>query len=551
MNANARLDEETGEYVFLGNAFERSTQNEYGLFAQDSWRARPNLTLNFGVRWEVQGPFTTQNNSYTTATVEDLWGVSGPGNLFKPGIMTGRPTQFVQYTEGTGAYKTDYKNFAPSFGFAWSPGASSGWLKRVLGEGGQTVVRGGYSMAYNRQGIGDFRGTFGANPGVTITTNRDLVSGTLVANTKTDLPLLLRDPGALTRPVFPNKPTYPLTGAPFVAVTNSVNIFDPNIEVPYSQSWILGIQREITKDMTIEVRYVGTRNLRGWTDYDLNDVEQNILENGMFEEFKLAQANLQANIAGGFGNHFRYRGPGTGTFPLPITVAHFGVGLDPNSVSSYSSALFANATTFVNQLARFNPNPITFAANLHNDAGRRANALANDPKYQNFFLTNPGLRGGVFFTGNGGYNRYDGLQIELRRRLSRGLLVEANYQFAKSFSSERVSFRAPRINALNDEILRHALKFNWAYELPFGNGRAFFGNAGHLVNRLVSGWEFYGSARIQSGSLFDFGNVSLVGMTMKELQDVYKLRFESNGVFLLPDDVIVNTKKAFGTSATS
>src|SRR5262245_10837522 len=312
INANARLDEETGEYVYLGNAFERSRQNEYGFFAQDSWRARPNLTLNYGVRWEIQGPFTTQNDSYTTTTVEDLWGISGPGNLFKPGTMTGHPTQFSQYKDGTGAYKTDYTNFAPSFGFAWSPGATGGWLKRVLGEGGQTVVRGGFSIAYNRQGIGDFRNTFGVNPGVTITTNRDLVSGTLVPDPKKDLPLLLRDPAIRIRPAFPNKPVYPLTGSPYVAVTNSANIFDPDIEVPYSQSWIFGIQREITKDMVIEVRYVGTRNLRGWVDYDLNNVEQNILENGMLQEFKLAQANLQANIANNRGANFRYFGPGTG-----------------------------------------------------------------------------------------------------------------------------------------------------------------------------------------------------------------------------------------------
>ncbi len=152
INANARLDEKTGQYVYLGTAFERSRQKEFGVFAQDSWRMRPNLTLNYGVRWEVQGPFTTLNNSYTTVSVADLFGISGPGNLFKPGTQTGRATQFVQFKGGDGGYKTDYHDFAPSLGFAWSPSAKNSWLKHLIGENGQTVIRGGTRLLTTAKG---------------------------------------------------------------------------------------------------------------------------------------------------------------------------------------------------------------------------------------------------------------------------------------------------------------------------------------------------------------------------------------------------------------
>jgi hypothetical protein len=550
--ANARLVEADGKYVYLGNAFERSHQKEFGLFVQDGWRVRQNLTVNLGLRWEVQRPFTVDNSSYTTATLNDIWGVSGPGNLFKPGTLTGRPTQFIQMQDGTPAYNTDYKNFAPSLGFAWRVSAKDGWLKRLAGDGGQTVVRGGYSIAYNRQGIGDFRGLQSANPGLAITTDRNLTIGNLVTNQGTDrLPVLLRETNRLGPPAFPTTPVYPLTGAPFVAVTNSVNVYDPDIKVPYSQSWTFGIQREIDRDTVIEVRYVGTRNLRGWTTYNLNSNENNITENGLQNEFRLAQQNLQANIAAGRGSHFRYAGPGTGTVPLPITVAYLVGRVDPNAVASYTNANFAS-NTFVNTLARFNPLPNTYAANLDAQAAFRTNAL-NAGLPANFILTNPGLRGGANFTGNGGYTRYDALQLEVRRRLSRGLQLTFNYQNAKAFESARVSFRAPRVNVQDTNTLRHAVKFTWGYELPFGRGKAFFGKAGGALDRVIGGWEFYGSGRIQSGQLFDFGNVNLVGMTGKDLKEAFKLRFDDAAkvIYMLPQDIIDNTIRAFNASATS
>ncbi len=564
INANARLVEESGKYEYLGNAFERSHQKEFGLFVQDSWRVRQNLTVNYGVRWEVQRPFTVDNSSYTTATVNDLWGVSGPGNLFKPGTLAGRPTEFVQMKEGTGAYKTDYTNFAPSLGIAWRITGKDGWLGQIAGDG-QTVIRAGYSMAYNRQGIGDFRGLASSNPGIIITTNRSVALNNLGT-----LPLLFSDRSRLGAPSFPTTPTYPLVGEPFVQATNSVNIYDPNIEVPYSQSWTFGIQRELDKNTVIEARYVGTRNLRGWTAYNLNSVELNIAENGMLNEFRLAQRNLEIFKAanptcgqtGGPACSFAYRGL-PGQAPLPITLAYFsGIPTaQAGVVGNYTSTNFTSAT-FLNALAANNPNvccstTLSYAGAMENNGTFRANALrAGLPA--NFFLTNPGLRGGANFTGNGGYTRYDALQIDLRRRLSHGLQVQANYQFGKTFESSRVSFRAPRVNVLDTNTLRHAFKVSWTYELPIGRGKQFFGNVGRALDHVIGGWEFHGSGRVQSGQLFNLagsavGNVNLVGMTMADLRKEFKLRFDDAAkiVYLLPQDIIDNTIRAFNASPTS
>jgi hypothetical protein len=86
---NARLNEDTNQYEYLGNGFQRGTMRQWGFYAQDNWRARNNLTVNVGLRYELQQPFVSKNNSYSTATLADICGISGIGsdgqcNLFEP-----------------------------------------------------------------------------------------------------------------------------------------------------------------------------------------------------------------------------------------------------------------------------------------------------------------------------------------------------------------------------------------------------------------------------------------------------------------------------------
>ena len=112
--------------------------NSWGFFVQDNWRVRNNLTINAGLRYELQTPFVAHNNSYSTATLADLCGVSGIGadggcNLFKPGTLTGQTPQLVNYSKGTPAFKTDRNNFAPSLGMTWRPSRDSGMLRKLFG----------------------------------------------------------------------------------------------------------------------------------------------------------------------------------------------------------------------------------------------------------------------------------------------------------------------------------------------------------------------------------------------------------------------------------
>ncbi|MBS1789529.1 MAG: TonB-dependent receptor [Acidobacteria bacterium] len=551
INATARLDD-NGKYVYLGELTQKYRQRETGFFAQDSWRARPNLTLTGGLRYELQFPFTAANGVFSEVSFEDLFGESGLGNLFKPGTLSGHASQYKAFTPGTHTSAIDKNNFAPSFGIAWSPNWKGSLLKRVFGEGGQTVVRGGYSVAYNREGMNIFSSILGSNPGASITANRNLTLGNLGT-----LPVLLRETSRLGAPSFPSSPTYPNTGL----ITDGVNAFNPDLALGYVQSWTFGLQREISKDTVVELRYVGNRGVKQWQQYNLNEV--NMIENGFLNEFKLAQANLKANIAAGRGSNFRYAGPNTGTSPLPIILAFFTgqPASAAGTAANYSSSNFANAT-FVNALAVNGPSPGTFTSNfITGSATFRNNGIAAGLP-ANFFIVNPGKLGGAFTVENNGRSYYDAAVVELRRRLSKGLLVQGSYTFARNLtnmpaSSSAVFYQPPSLREVaGDKTLSpfgitHALKLNWIYELPFGKGKALGGGANRLTDMAIGGWAFHGTARIQSGSPNNFGNVQLYGMTRNDLQKALKIRKEANAVYYLPQDIIDNTIKAFNVSATT
>jgi hypothetical protein len=549
VTGNARINEGSGEYAYLGPATQRARMNDLGFFLQDQWRMKPNFTINAGLRYELQLPFIALNNSYATATMADVCGVSGVGsqygcNLFQPGPGSGVKPAFINLEKGDHVSDIDWDNFAPSIGFNWSPSGSSGLRRKMTGAPGDFSIGAGFAHSYNRNGMTDFTGVYGANPGVFIDVNRSLSLGNLGT-----LPLLFRDRARLDPPAFANTPQYPLTDVE----TGDVNIFDKGLKVPWSQSWQVGVQRAIGAQMAVEVRYVGTRSGDLWSNFNYNEI--NITENGFLNEFRLAQQNLQANIAAGRGATFRYAGPGTGTSPLPIFLAYFS-GLRAsaaNDASNYSSALFTN-NTFINPLAAFNPQPYVAANALDADAARRNNALAAGLP-ANVIVANPDLLGGAFVTTSGGGTHYHALVLALKRRMSNGLQFDTSYTYGQGKAQERFSFRQPwqgRRDAGTEGAIVHAWKALWGYELPFGRDRRFASNAGAFLNRLIGDWTIAGAMRIQSGAQVDLGNVRMVGFDKKDLKDMFKLRIDGNRrVWMLPQDVIDNTVKAFSVSATS
>ena len=558
VTANARINEAGDTYVPLGKSRAAGRMREFDFYGSDSWRATSSLTVSAGVRYVLANPFYPTNNSYSTISEAGLYGISGDGNLFKPGTLTGSKPLLTQYTAGSYAYNPDRNNLAPSVGFAWQPPSQSGGIGRMIlgSQEGDSVIRGGFGMAFQRPGMSDFTGPFGANQGLSVNLNRDSATGNLGT-----LPRLLRDPGALTLPATP-----PVSYPAVPAITSSLNIFDSNLQMPYTQSYTIGWQRKLGQDTAFELRYVGSRHRQDWETVNINELS--ITNNGFLQEFRKAQANLQANIAAGKGATFAYTGV-AGTSPLPTFLAFFQ-GLpagQAGNAAAYTSTQFTNATN-LGFLAEQNPNPFGFASTnttsgFVGNAGFRANGIAAGLP-ANFFVANPDVIGnatntslssGANLTTNFGGTRANSIQLELRKRLSNGFTFSTSYAWADAFMTQRYGFQHPAEEiAQTGQVgnVQHALKGNWLWELPYGEGKRWGSDANSVVKALLGGWEFDGVGRIQTGEQIDFGNVRLVGMTVDDFRKSVDLRVGAGGqLFILPDDIIQNTVKAFQTSATS
>jgi hypothetical protein len=177
-------------------------------------------------------------------------------------------------------------------------------------------------------------------------------------------------------------------------------------------------------------------------------------------------------------------------------------------------------------------------------------------------MPNPAVaRGSSYLETTAGNTRYNGLQIELRRRMSAGFLVQGSYTY--SFGRLDWNQRSLRENWFYQDSTAgpdHTLKTNWVFELPFGRGKKWGSGVNAVVDGFIGGWEIDGVARFQSGAKTNLGGYRLVGMTEQEFQDMIGFYhvidptvLDANGqpfdaVYMLPQDVIRNTMLAIYTT---
>ena len=185
--------------------------NNYSVFAQDTWRSNPRLTLTYGLRWDVNPPpFESKGNNPFAVT-----GVDNAATL-------------ALAPRGTPLFKTTYSNFAPRIGVTYLLRAQPGH---------ETVLRGAWGVFY------------------------DLGTGQ-IANAFIRFPYnALRFPSRLTFPIDPAliaPPQVNLTPP----ITDSINVPDPNLKLPRIYQWNVAVEQSLGSNQTITASYVGAAGRR-------------------------------------------------------------------------------------------------------------------------------------------------------------------------------------------------------------------------------------------------------------------------------------------------
>jgi hypothetical protein len=526
-----------------------------GLFIQDGWHFRPNLTVNMGFRWDFTAASYDLQGAYHNANLSSIYGPSGVGNLFKPGTLTGNlnPTLDVNPSP----YNPWYKTPQPSLGLAWAPKFGDGFLKKILGEG-NTVIRTSFSyrnftVPYqyfwnNATNYGGFYYQFYTATARNSTADGSFAPGSLSLGQSYPKfalnPLKYETSVPASRFTFNNNQT-----------TNGINGMDYNIRQPYTMSWTLNIQQKLGQSRALEIRYNGNRTLHQWLSLNINEV--NVFENGFLQEFKNAQNNLNINGGSSFAN----LNPAGGTVALPIMTAAFtGDRNGSQTASSFKNGTFitnlktggvgAMASTFTTYGA------VPYFCNL---VGASFTPCANfgytgaGAGYPiNFFQANPYASGipATVMT-DPGWSNYNALQVDFRQQYWHGLQFDANYTWGHTLGVDAGgtsggndwtgAYTQYTLRNLHESYgpvqdIRHVVNISGTADLPFGYGRMFLNQKGP-IDKVIGGWTVgtiityrSGSSGRVTGGYYTFndladGGVNLNGITRQDLQNavgVYK-----------------------------
>ncbi len=424
----------------------------YALYFGDTWRFSPRLTMNLGVRWEYSPNLKEKDNLIVQVIPQS-------GQSIFQALLD--PNAVYDFISGSLVNK-DLNNFAPNVGFAWD----------LFGDS-KTVLRAGYGISYVNDEAIRSTDTWLNRFGVSETSN---LSG-LTSSVSGGLP-------ALTVPTFELPLDLPTIAARNLGGKGTFAI-DPDIVIPYVQTWNLGIQREIGWDTAFEARYVGTKGSLLRRGVDLNQVD--IFTSGFLADFLRARSNgfLAEAATGRFDPRYNENIPGS----QPLTVFPLLPG----------GGILTNVGTIQSRIRQGRVGDLAYIYVLNNLTG---NVPLNANVNANF----------ADVAVNQASSSYHSLQLEVRRRFKAGLLFNANYTFSKVLTDAggvgQTNFE-PFTDINNpgydrgraDFDLTHGFNANFIYELPFGRGRKFNIDNG-ILNQLAGGWNITSIFQYQSGPPF-------------------------------------------------
>ena len=223
-----------------------------GAFAEDSWRLRPNFTLNYGLRYEISTPWYDTQNKLETI-------IPGEQSVVFPGA----PIGWV-FPGDKGVSRTlgpiRYNKFAPRLGFAYAPTSSGGFLDKIFGGPNDFSIRGGFGIFYsNFQDESGFVEVGDAPYGLFYSAPTQTMLSTPYVNRLTQVVQLAKFPFAFPPTnVSPSNPDSNICWACYEPLSTSYAI-GANDTIPYVEAYYFGVQRALGRDTVLTVNYVGNQ----------------------------------------------------------------------------------------------------------------------------------------------------------------------------------------------------------------------------------------------------------------------------------------------------
>jgi hypothetical protein len=398
-------------------------------------------------------------------------------------------------------YKKDRNNIGPAVGFAWQ----LPWFGA-----GKTNVRGGYQISYVKGAtLATLVNSIFINQGfLNLAQTQGPTDGSYFD--LQDLPNLV--------PIPPS--SLPLQAIPLHKPSQDGNAFDYNYKSPYIQNFTLSVTRDITRNLNLDVRYIGTRGIGLSGNFDLNS--PNVFYNpALFDALERTRRGEDVEL---FDQMF-----------LGLNLNPGSRGCDPanpgalcgpvNGSTQRGSAHLRQSSTFRGNLADGNYEEVALSLNFYNGTGRgpagavvgvpgergtvlrRANSGFNVPGGTtvpgamvvpaglfpaNWISANPQLDNANFYT-NSGKSNYHSLQVQSTLRPTQGLSLQGTYVWSRALEVTPNSFTNPtereKDYRLNVNHVTHDFRSFGVVDLPFGPGRLLFRNSSGLAARLIEGWQ--------------------------------------------------------------
>ena len=433
---------------------------KYGAaFVQDDYKVRRNLTLNLGVRYELETGTGESNQLVTNFDFDQPSPINGQTRaITDPFVNRLNPTAtdlrgLLSYPEG-GQTRANRNRFAPRVGFAYS-------------FGNKTTVRGGYGIFFLPQSL---EGTTAQGTNFTQSSVQAAQTGQVTAST-----ILLTNP-------FPTGAQVSTGNTLGSATRLGSDIFavEPERKNSYNQQWNLVIQRQLAKNLVLDIAYVGSKGVHlPIQQINLNQLSPETLN---FALNNYTQPNSCSSAA-------------AAPFTLNIACSALPNLSENGRVAAFLSQQVANPLQ-----------GLTPASGAFNGAFiARAQLLRPFPQYQNVFYFRPLI----------GDSNYHALQINLQKRFSDGLSGTASYVFSKLKDTSGVGNGAAFLDpsavqdvynyregeySLSTLDVPHRFVGSFSYELPFGRGRRFGKNLNKFANFFLGGFQISGTGTWQTGT---------------------------------------------------